>query len=179
MINASVVKLVDTPGLGPDAREGVEVRVLSDAPTLGVNMNEIVNDVMSSGIVGFDEYIAYLEQMQDARSDWLQRGFSNYYIIDLDGIHFLKNRVKGFMTSPVAVYDGKAIQAQTIRIEDSDGFQEFLDLAARKDVFLYQLMFHAKRPVYHETDPTTFETTPLNVPRISDKNIWVIRFGLI
>lgn len=98
-------------------------------------------------------------------------------IIDQKGIEYLSKSpgMKGFMTGPVAVFEGKTLTAVTRKVLD---ISEFRDYIADKSIFLYNVIFYPNFPVYAEIDQSTFIPTYIDKPYISSEPpFWLIKYS--
>lgn len=98
-------------------------------------------------------------------------------IIDQKGIEYLSKSpgMKGFMTGPVAVFEGKTLTAVTRKVLD---ISEFRDYIADKSIFLYNVIFYPNFPVYEEIDQSTFIPTYIDKPYISSEPpFWLIKYS--
>ena len=137
-------------------------------------MNDIMNDIIEEevsqetyGIVDtFDEWDRIVCDIQN----------SHVYlpaIIDRGGMVYLSKspRFKGFMTGPVAVFEGTTLAAATRKVLD---ISEFRDLIADKSIFLYTVLFRPNFPVYTENG----NLHKLDKPYISSEPpCWIIRYA--
>lgn len=96
---------------------------------------------------------------------------------DWNGVDFLSPIIESYMTAPVTVYKGKAIQAKTVMFDDiQDTLDAFMNHGER--IILYMLIWSPSMPIYSELDEETFTLKPLSMPRVK-QGYWKMRFAKI
>jgi hypothetical protein len=134
-------------------------------------MSDINNEFETVGIVDFETYIKDIVPHQ-IKSTIVHP----YDFIDVPGIKFLKHIFAGFMSGPVAVYQGKPIEAKTRQVSTLD---EIKHLALTSNLFLYHLKFCPNHPVYTTVNEQSFQPIPLLTEQIVQKSYWVVRYAEI
>ena len=98
-----------------------------------------------------------------------------YY--DLHGVDYLAPLVDGYMTGPVAVYNGKPIEARSVMIDDiGDALELMMNNGDR--IIMYMLIFMPSMPVYSKLDDATFTNIPLDKPYVTTGK-WKLRYALL
>lgn len=127
--------------------------------------------ITATATVSKDEWIKVIKDNQINNISDLGRERYN----DFEGVDYLSPIIEGYMTSPVAVHNGKHIEAKTRKFDDiSDALNYCINLNAR--IIIYTLLFFPGRPVYATIDENTFIPVPLDKPYVSS-SYWLIRYA--
>ena len=152
----------------------------------GVDMVNSIDNIID-GITKEDDFIYEVSTethgIVKSFDEWRDKVFdiqnSHLYlpaIIDQKGVEYLSNSsgMKGFMTGPVAMFEGKTLAAVTRKVLD---ISEFRDYIADKSIFLYTVMFYPNFPVYAEVD-SSYVISDLDNPYISSEpQHWIVRYS--
>lgn len=96
---------------------------------------------------------------------------------DVDGEYYLSDVLTGYMTHPVALYNGKTITAQHKLVPDIIQFKK--KIAESSDLyFLYDLKFESVFPRYTSVCENTWEVNTHD-PIVNTSRGWFIRYGVL
>lgn len=95
---------------------------------------------------------------------------------DVDGESYLSDVLTGYMTHPVALYNGKTITAVHKLVPDIIEFKKKIASSADK-YFLYDLKFESVFPRYTSLDEKTW-TVERHDPIVNQSRGWFIRYGM-
>lgn len=96
---------------------------------------------------------------------------------DVDGEFYLSDVLSGYMTHPVALYQGKTITAQHKLVPDIIEFKK--KIAESNDMyFLYDLQFESVFPRYSSIDEKTWMVEPCD-PIVNKSRGWFVRYGVL
>jgi hypothetical protein len=98
-----------------------------------------------------------------------------YY--DMHGVDYLAPVIDAYMTAPVAIYNGKPIEARSVIIKDiGEALETMMNNGER--IVMYMLMYIPGQPVYSKIDDATFTEVKLDKPHVNSGS-WKMRFGKI
>lgn len=96
---------------------------------------------------------------------------------DIEGEFYLSDVLTGYMTHPVALYNGKTITAQHKLVPDIIQFKK--KIAESPDLyFLYDLQFEPVFPIYSSLDEKTWMVEPCD-PIVNKSRGWFVRYGVL
>lgn len=96
---------------------------------------------------------------------------------DVDGEFYLSDVLTGYMTHPVALYNGMTITAQYKLVPDIIEFKKKIAESPGK-YFLYDLKFESVFPRYTSIDDKTW-TPERHDPIVNTSRGWFIRYGVL
>ena len=96
---------------------------------------------------------------------------------DVDGEFYLSDVLTGYMTHPVALYNGKTITAVHKLVPDIIEFKKKIASSADK-YFLYDLKFESVFPRYTSLDEKTW-MVERHDPIVNTSRGWFIRYGVL
>ena len=109
--------------------------------------------------------------------------------LDIATAHFLKdsfsktNSSSGFMTAPIDMIQGKAIEVKSrkckMTVENILEAKEFFaNLNKENPAFLYNVKAQPPQIIYTKLDPETFEPIELDIPEMVE-GFWIIRYATL
>lgn len=133
-------------------------------------MNEVENPIVNT-TVDKDTWSKVLESTKQT-IEFLPGA---YY--DFDGVNYLSPVIDGYMTAPVAVYNGKPIEAKTMVFADiSEALSTLISNGDR--IIMYMLIYIPSHPVYSGIDEETYMLRQLDTPTIRE-GAWKMRFASV
>lgn len=131
------------------------------------------------GIV--NNLLSWQEVMSGKDSSFKRRGISFSDITrlerDVDGEFYLSDALTGYMTHPVALYQGKTITAQHKLVPDIIEFKKKIADSSDK-YFLYDLQFESVFPRYTSVDDKTW-MVERHDPIVNTSRGWFVRYGVL
>jgi hypothetical protein len=95
------------------------------------------------------QWLQWLESLESSSSD-----FENYKVLTSgDIVEYFKN-AKGFMTAPVALIDGKILQARSQTVNSIDDMKEYIDI---ENIYVYMIVDISGRKIKKSHQPEVTE----------------------
>lgn len=96
---------------------------------------------------------------------------------DKRGVEYLAPLVDSYMTAPVAVYDGKPVEARTVVFDDINETLETMMNDGQR-IIMYQLIYIPSMPIYDKMNADTFNMEPAEKVTMRPAS-WKMRFAKV
>ena len=129
----------------------------------------------TSGItISFDEWVARCGLKEGGVVSSLTNSST-----DIGAMHYIdsKYEFRGFMISPIAMYQGIPLEAKSKKFFNLDDFIIYCN-ASRGKIFPYTVTYYPQWPKYTELD-ANFNAKLLDKLQMTEENHWLIRFSEI
>ena len=98
-------------------------------------------------------------------------------LYDQRAMKYLSDAVAGFLDSPVAMLNGKMLEAKSYKVDDIIEFKESL---AGREIYLYDVRYYANSPIYgnyHTGVDGVVESEDIAPTISADRGYWNIRYA--